>query len=443
MALFDELRAELLRGLWMRPGEIPGFLKKVRAELTAPEIATLLDELPPTRTGTTGDALGTIADGLQRIREDLLRTPRVSSDIVFISCGQYATHEKELGKAIAMLVSDLTPYTPFFAENVQSPNGLTAEVLENLDRAIGFICVMHERGTITRPDGTTIVRGSVFVEQEIAVVAYRNQVLKRPVKHLAAFAKRGLGLEGMREFIILNALPFDTEEEVLTALRAILPTWRGTATQRIAPVVEIKNEGGTKRKALVFLENRTNRAVDRFRVDILIPQGLIPPKTSFGHAAPELRTATQEAVRLTSENRWPDGALPVYPNDRFKVFELSYEIDEGAWLRRDSIAIQELVVRVASPDLPPATETMSVAQLGLDGFAPPEPIELSADCRGHSLAEDAVNAARSAGHELAWRYETEVPDVKFGGHPYFFVNGRRVVTYRNRNNGKRDVPPED
>ena len=55
---------------------------------------------------------------------------------------------------------------------------------------IGFIAIMHHRGTVTGHD-RTITRASVWIEQEIAIAAFMGQVLKRPLRS-ASYCQKGI-----------------------------------------------------------------------------------------------------------------------------------------------------------------------------------------------------------------------------------------------------------
>ena len=85
--------------------------------------------------------------------------------IVFISCGQQTTEEKQLGEEIQTIVRNLTPFEPYYAEYQSSLEGLTKNIFESLSRCVGFIAVMHHRGRINSDSGS--IRASVWVEQEI------------------------------------------------------------------------------------------------------------------------------------------------------------------------------------------------------------------------------------------------------------------------------------
>lgn len=107
---------------------------------------------------------------------------RISKPILFISCGQHAAKEKQLGASITKLVKQLRPdVKPYFAEDQSSPEGVTTNILNALHQAAGFVCIMHKRGDISVPDGETVVRGSVWIEQEIAIIACIREILKRPL----------------------------------------------------------------------------------------------------------------------------------------------------------------------------------------------------------------------------------------------------------------------
>ncbi len=94
---------------------------------------------------------------------------------VFISCGQRTAEEKDLGQAIVAEVDRLPGVTPYFAEAVSSVDGLTNHIFRALDRAVGFVCVLHRQGEVDLPSGR-ITRASVWIEQEIAIAAFLHHV---------------------------------------------------------------------------------------------------------------------------------------------------------------------------------------------------------------------------------------------------------------------------
>ena len=136
--------------------------------------------------------------------------------LIFVSCGQYTQEETRLGTAISEFITKHTPYKPYFAEEQNTLEGLVTNILEALDRAAGLIGVMHNRGTVTTPNGT-LERGSVWIEQEIAIAAFIQHVLKRKIK-VALYAQEGIALEGIRQQLRLKLMSFKTETDILTDL---------------------------------------------------------------------------------------------------------------------------------------------------------------------------------------------------------------------------------
>ena len=121
------------------------------------------------------------------------------SNLIFVSCGQYSTAEKELGKQICTMVRTLTKCEPFFAEDVHDLNGLDANILNALHDCVGFITVMHPRGEIKRTKDT-IVRASVWIEQEIAIATYIHRIEKRSLP-IIAFKHKSVSREGIRDLL--------------------------------------------------------------------------------------------------------------------------------------------------------------------------------------------------------------------------------------------------
>jgi hypothetical protein len=148
----------------------------------------------------------------------------IESNLIFISCGQYTEQEKSLGNKIREPLERNTELKPYFAENQTSLQGLTAHILAALNRSVGFIAVMHHRGVFETPQGK-IIRASVWVEQEIAVAAFIEQVLRRPVE-VQLYVQKGVALEGMRDKLLLNAVQFETNDEVIEHLIRHMERWK-------------------------------------------------------------------------------------------------------------------------------------------------------------------------------------------------------------------------
>lgn len=144
---------------------------------------------------------------------------------IFVSCGQFTDAEKSLGKSIVKMVKAITGLDAFFAEEVQDLNGLDTNILGALRDCAGFITVMHPRGKIVRPDSSTHIRASVWIEQEIAIGTYIQRVEKRPLP-VIAFIHESVGREGIRDLLHLNPISFRDETEILAALPELLTSWK-------------------------------------------------------------------------------------------------------------------------------------------------------------------------------------------------------------------------
>jgi len=151
---------------------------------------------------------------------ELASQPPARTRTVFISCGQSSELERELGRNIATRVSQITPFIGYFAQNQQSLDGLTSDIFNAIHNSAGFIAVMHRRDLL--PNGQGEFRGSVWVEQEIAIAAFIVQSLglKLPSR---AYVQRGIRREGVRGYILLNPIEFETSEEVLLDLETFWP----------------------------------------------------------------------------------------------------------------------------------------------------------------------------------------------------------------------------
>jgi len=141
--------------------------------------------------------------------------------LVFISCGQYTDSEKAIGRRIADLVEQHTNYVAYFAENQRSFEGLSTSILAALNKMSGMVVVMHRRGEILARTGTSY-RGSLWVEQEIAIAA-ALQHLGRKIP-VAAYVQDGIKREGLRELLHLNPLTFTSEDEIAKDFEHVLKT---------------------------------------------------------------------------------------------------------------------------------------------------------------------------------------------------------------------------
>lgn len=143
---------------------------------------------------------------------------------IFVSCGQFTEDEKNLGKRICEIVR-LSRHEPYFAETQSNLRGLHENILTKLFECSGLITVMHPRGEVHVSPTAHHVRGSVWIEQEIAIAAFLTHCLKRNIQ-VAAFIHESVRREGIRDLLHLNPISFRDDDEITERLPAILNTWR-------------------------------------------------------------------------------------------------------------------------------------------------------------------------------------------------------------------------
>jgi hypothetical protein len=202
----------------------------------------------------------------------------VGKPFIFISCGQFTEPEKTLGREIVRMVEGVTSLTAFFAEQVHDLNGLNDNILNGLRNCAGFIAVIHPRGKIVRPDGSSHVRASVWIEQEIAIAAYIQSAEKRPLP-VIAFIHESVGREGIRDLLHLNPIRFADEAEVLAALPNLLAPWKmlpatGMHVELKSQKVRIQ-DGHQICQLSVHLINDSNERISKYDGLVRIPVGIL------------------------------------------------------------------------------------------------------------------------------------------------------------------------
>jgi hypothetical protein len=229
------------------------------------------------------DAAAGSSVGASSSRDSSLRIRNMSKPFVFVSCGQYTEAEKSLGKSISKMVKAVTGFDAFFAEEVQDLNGLDSNILGALRDASAIITVLHPRGEIVRPDGTTHIRASVWIEQEIAIATYIQRIDNRPLP-VIAFVHKSVGREGLRDLVHLNPIEFTDAADVLGVLPVLLEKWQGLRSAKIDVELQssrvVLREGHRTRQLFVNLVNNTNDRILRWNGRIRLPAGILKHWTS-------------------------------------------------------------------------------------------------------------------------------------------------------------------
>jgi DNA-binding transcriptional ArsR family regulator len=156
-------------------------------------------------------------------RHELRQPPKDEggSTMIFVSCGQTTDEERDLGATIADIINQQTPARAYYAENQATFEGVSSHILDSLSRCVGFVGIMHYRGLVTEPNQTSYERASVWIEQEIAIAAYRIHTLKETIP-VQLYIQRDIKREGLRDKVMLNPTTFDSNEEVIEHFRSIV-----------------------------------------------------------------------------------------------------------------------------------------------------------------------------------------------------------------------------
>jgi hypothetical protein len=139
----------------------------------------------------------------------------VADRLIFVSCGQLRLEEKRLGERIKAQIDATPGFKAYFADTVQDLSGLSTHIFDALRRSSGAVIVLHPRGEIRTDDGRALgIRSSVWINQEVALLAYR-QFFERRALPVLAFRDPSVTLEGAMTAFIVNPKPLLDEDTVL------------------------------------------------------------------------------------------------------------------------------------------------------------------------------------------------------------------------------------
>lgn len=139
--------------------------------------------------------------------------------LIFVSCGQLRQEERRLGQRIRSEIDATPGFKAYFADTVQDLSGLSTHIFDALRRSSGAVIVLHPRGEIRADDGRLLgIRSSVWINQEVALLAYRQFFERRSIPILA-FQDPSVALEGAMTAFIINPKPLVDEDTVLAEVR--------------------------------------------------------------------------------------------------------------------------------------------------------------------------------------------------------------------------------
>src|ERR1051326_923569 len=284
--------------------------------------------------------------------------------LIFVSCGQSTSAERELGKEIVRLVERHTGCAAYFAENQSTLEGVTDNILKKLNDAVAVIAIMHPRGNVTNPTAASRavwVRASVWIEQEVAIAAFVSQALNRPMQ-VRCYVHETIEREGLRDKLILNPIKFLNDSDVLADLSSFLPMWGSLGQQQkkepLSLRAVVKHQrvaipgGGTNDERyllLVAVENDGELDATDFRLDVELPAAFL----DGGGYRLQRQSARAGFVKFQITNRDPACQMEhLYPGDTtLDLISFHYAITETIKSQHPEMLKEELTATVFSRDM--------------------------------------------------------------------------------------------
>lgn len=135
--------------------------------------------------------------------------------LILVSCGQRTESEINIGRGVSDLINETEGYEAYFAENVQNLTALSEHIFDALRRCSGAVVLLHPRGKVLTDDNLDLgVRSSVWINQEVALLAYR-QFFEGNTIPILSFKHEDVVLEGAMTSFIINPLPLGDQENIL------------------------------------------------------------------------------------------------------------------------------------------------------------------------------------------------------------------------------------
>ena len=134
--------------------------------------------------------------------------------LIFVSCGQLTDEEKKLGQDVEYVINEKEGFRPYRAEVIQDLRGLEQHIFEALSRCSGAVVILHSRGQVKQSVGKQTVTSSMWVNQEVAILAFRHWLEAENIP-VRMFKQPEVTLEGVMTSIIGNPTDFDSSQEVI------------------------------------------------------------------------------------------------------------------------------------------------------------------------------------------------------------------------------------
>jgi hypothetical protein len=281
--------------------------------------------------------------------------PEEKQGLIFISCGQFTEAERQLGKDLAAAVTELTDFEGYFAQNQTSLEGLSRNIFDALNHCSGLVAVMHRRGEVDTPTERH-TRGSVWVEQEIAIAAFLKQAQNCNLE-VAVYIQSGIKREGVRDQLHLNPVEFNSEAEVLTHMRKRLQSGLFSPLRRSRPkeaqlrldYKTLSFGGGAvhQYQIAVFVRNSGTEPLSEYWVELLFPNAVLEQSTTYAAEVRERRSDSHRLFRHTQKNL----RKVIYPEDEVLALTVDYYMNDDIHLHKSGVLNEPVVATFGSPGM--------------------------------------------------------------------------------------------
>lgn len=215
---------------------------------------------------------------------------------------------------------------------------------------VGFISVMHKRGDVSFDNNSKICfsRGSVWIEQEIAIAAFLVHAKEKEIK-LFSFIEDGIEREGIRQNILLNPKVFDEDDEIINHLRLALPEWNDSINVVTGnALVELSYEKVNITQSehiynlVMKVRNTGSRAIKEWHIELSVPKDVLMVE----NYAREIKNGKTKTHRLFGLNyKEYEGETTFYEGDEKDVIRVRYHINDDIYSRDQIIFPKEVVAK--------------------------------------------------------------------------------------------------
>jgi len=213
----------------------------------------------------------------------------MNNRIIFVSCGQVTEPEKSLGTMVKDMIDDIPGFEAYFAESVHDVDGLSENVFDALRRCSGAVIILHDRGMVLDASGEEWGnRSSVWINQEIAILAYRKFLEARKLPILVFMDKR-VKLEGAMTALIVNPITLGESPETVNTIKTWLNTQSFSAASDSVFLTKWEKLSESSRRVLACLVDQGGDQVKLHAIQVELTNTFSLPKNEASESVGKAR----------------------------------------------------------------------------------------------------------------------------------------------------------